>query len=166
MVGLPGAVRTISGNAVAVPANFAPASIALRYGAPVDLAQAFGFVHTVAVLVLVVIAARRATPDASLLLAAVASQIVSPVMWDHYAMVLFLPLAWLLAKGQRWVIIVGAAFNAMFILLIPPVFYVVAIDLTMVALLWVGRRRDAVTADVEQGSQIRPALPPAQTQPG
>lgn len=136
--------RTLSGSALAVPANFAPASIAYFAGASEGLAQAIGVAHTLGVLILVVIASRRADGDASLLVTAVASQIVSPVMWDHYIVVLFLPIAWLLARRQYWVLAIGVALNAMFVLLVPPILYVVAMDAVMVAVTWVGWTRSAV----------------------
>ncbi len=44
--------------------------------------------------------ARSTTVVASFLVAVVASQLVSPVLWDHYAMLLLLPVAWLRAPGQ------------------------------------------------------------------
>ena len=73
-----------------------------------------------------------------MLVAAVASQIVAPVMWDHYAMVLFLPMAWLLERRQFWALVVGVAFNATFILWVPPIAYVVFMDVMMVAVAYVG----------------------------
>ena len=104
-----------------------------------EAAQALGAVHTVAVLLIVLVASRRCTSDASLLITAVASQVVSPVMWDHYAVVLFLPIAWLLARRQWWALVIGIGLNAMLILVIPPAFYIAAMDVVMLALLWVGR---------------------------
>jgi hypothetical protein len=143
-------VRTLQGNAIALPANFAPASVALRAGLSEPAAQAFGLVHTVTVLLLVAVAARRATADASLLVAAVASQVVAPVMWDHYAAIVFLPIAWLLARGHTWAIVVGVLFNAMFVTIVPASIYVFVLDGTMVALVVLGRVRasaGAVAAD-------------------
>ena len=35
----------------------------------------------------------------SYLVAVVASQLLSPILWDHYAMLLLLPVAWLLDRG-------------------------------------------------------------------
>jgi hypothetical protein len=132
-------VRTLSGSALEVPANFAPATIAYFSGLPAPVAQGVGVAHTLAVLALVVVASRRSAPDASYLVTAVASQLVAPVVWDHYAAVVFLPLAWLLAHRQRWALLVGVALNAMFVLLITPVMYIVGLDLVMLAVTWVGR---------------------------
>ena len=46
---------------------------------------------------------------ASLLVAVVASQMVWPVVWDHYAMLLLLPVAYLLSIGWRWAAIIPLA---------------------------------------------------------
>ena len=46
----------------------------------------------------VVVAARWATAEASYLVAVIASQLLSPVLWDHYAMLLLLPVAYLLRR--------------------------------------------------------------------
>ena len=119
----------------------APASMAARFGLTPDAARAVGAVHTLLVLGLVVVSARRSTASASLLVAAVASQIVAPVMWDHYAMVLFLPMAWLLERRQFWALAIGVALNAMFILWVPAIAYVVFMDGMMIAVAYVGRRR-------------------------
>ena len=146
-------VRQVSGSALAVSANFAPASIAYFAGASPVAAQAVGAVHTVAVLLVVVVASRRCTSDASLLVTAVASQVVSPVMWDHYAVVLFLPIAWLLARRQWWALLIGIGLNAMLILVIPPVFYIASMDVVMLALLWVGRARPEGIPVAEQLSR-------------
>ncbi len=121
-------------------ANFAPASIAYFAGASPAAAQAVGAVHTVAVLLVVVVASRRCTSDASLLVTAVASQVVSPVMWDPHAVVLFLPIAWLLARRQWWALLIGVGLNAMLILVIPPRLSTSPPwTWSCLALLWVGR---------------------------
>ena len=59
---------------------------------------------TIVAVVAVVVAARVATAEAAYLVAVVASQLLSPVLWDHYAMLLLLPVAYLLAAGAggRW----------------------------------------------------------------
>ena len=57
---------------------------------------------TLGVLVAFVAAIRFATDEASYLVAVVASQLVSPIVWDHYAMLLLLPVAYLLSRGHWW----------------------------------------------------------------
>jgi len=92
------------------------------------------------ILLAVVVAAARWLPgDASILVAATASQMVSPVMWDHYALVVFLPLAWLLARRQWWALIVGVGLNATFVLLVSPMLYAVAMDVVIAGVCVVAR---------------------------
>lgn len=136
-------VRMLSGSAIEVPANMAPASVAFHLGVPEGSARVLGAVHTVLVLGLVVLAAWRIPSDGSLLVAAVASQVVAPVLWDHYAAVVFLPVAWLLVQRQWWALVVAVAFNAMFVLVVPPELTVVLLDATMVGVVLVGWRAGA-----------------------
>ena len=37
-----------------------------------------------------------------ILVAVIASQLLSPILWDHYALLLLLPVAWLLDRGHWW----------------------------------------------------------------
>jgi hypothetical protein len=55
---------------------------------------------------LVVVAARRRSAEAGYLVAVIGSQLISPIVWDHYALVLLLPVAWLVARRQWWALIV------------------------------------------------------------
>ena len=57
-------------------------------------------ISTVIVLIVVVSPQCRATAEASYLVAVTASQLLSPVLWDHYAMLLLLPVAYLLSIGS------------------------------------------------------------------
>ena len=145
-------VRTLQANALDVPANFAPASQALRMGVSPDVAPVIGVLHTGAVLVVVVLAARQAVPDAALLVASTASQIVAPVMWDHYSVVVFLPMAWMLARGYRPALIIGVVFNAMLIAVVPAIAYVVLIDATLLAMWFLGRREARQPAAVARSA--------------
>ena len=43
------------------------------------------------------------------MVAVVATQLVSPLLWDHYAVVLLLPTAWLLARGAWWALAIPLA---------------------------------------------------------
>ena len=58
------------------------------------------------VLGAVVAAARWATAEASYLVAVIASQLLSPILWDHYAMLLLLPVAYLLRRRRWWALLI------------------------------------------------------------
>ncbi len=123
--------RTISTTVTEAPANFAPASLLYFAGLPMPTALALGGLHTLVVLALVVLVARRGSRDASLIVTAVASQVVAPVLWDHYTVVLFLAVAWLISRRQWWIAILATAMNAMFIAWLPPLTWVGSLDLAM-----------------------------------
>ena len=95
---------------------------------------------TVSMLVVgtVVASARIATPAASYLVAVVASQLLSPVLWDHYAMLLLLPVAWLLDRGHRWAVVIPLATSTLLISVTPPAAYPIAFGGTLVAVFAVG----------------------------
>ncbi len=58
---------------------------------------------------IVIYAWLRADEATSLVVTAVASQIVSPVVWVHYAVLLLLPVALLLDRGRRWAVLIPVA---------------------------------------------------------
>jgi hypothetical protein len=88
----------------------------------------------------VVVAARRATAEASYLVTVVASQLLSPVLWNHYAMVLLLPVAYLLAAGRWWAIAIPLVTATPLIALTPLVAYPAVFWVTLLAVLLVGVR--------------------------
>jgi hypothetical protein len=77
---------------------------------------------------------------ASYLAVVVASQLISPILWDHYALMLLLPVAWLLSRGQRWAVLVPLATAIVIVEHIPPVSYAVCYWVTLLAVVREGRR--------------------------
>ena len=84
--------------------NFTPGAVAFQLGVPRELASVLQVVAST-------VAGRRAgrlrpraraEPAPSYLVAVVASSSLSPILWDHYAMLLLLPVAWLLERRQWW----------------------------------------------------------------
>jgi hypothetical protein len=123
------------------PHNFTPGAIAYQSGASLELAGAVQAAATVAALGAVLLAARRAAPDAAYLVAVVASQLVSPLLWDHYAMLLLLPVAWLLERGARWAVVVPLATSIVAIGITPAATYPVVFGVALVAPLVLAWRR-------------------------
>jgi len=87
------------------------------------------------VAVAFVVAIRRASPVASFLVGAVASQMISPVIWEHYAVVLFLPVAWLLSRGRRWAILILVATSVPISTVVPHAIYPIAFWVALLATL-------------------------------
>ena len=93
-----------------------------------------------------VAAARWATAEASYLVAVVASQLISPILWDHYAMLLLLPVAYLCASGRWWALLIPLASSTVLLGITPPVAYPICFGLVLVATFEVGvwaKRREA-----------------------
>jgi alpha-1,2-mannosyltransferase len=133
-------------STAAVPRNTSPAAIALDLGLS---ASASGIVQagvTLLVAAATLVSWRILGSDASLLVTVLASQLVTPLLWDHYAVVLLLPTAWLLQRGRYW----GVVFPLAGWLALPigepggSAFAAATVPLAflgcLAALLWVGRR--------------------------
>lgn len=137
------------------PQNFAPATTAFFLGAPLEVAQAVQVAWLVIVGALVVLSARRATQEASYLVAVVATQISSPILWDHYALVLALPVAWLLQRRHWWAIIVPLSQLPMFVGVVPPVGWLAGYLAILVAVAALGvRERTAPPAAIDVGRPV------------
>lgn len=103
--------------------NFTPGAVAFQLGVPRDWASALQFGVMIGALALVVVVARRGAADAGYLVTVVTSQLVSPILWDHYAVVLLLPVAWLLADRQWWAALVPLVVTVPLVGVTPPATY-------------------------------------------
>lgn len=135
-------LRNVS-DPIATEHNFTPGAIAFQLGSGATAAAIVQLTASVLVVAAVVVALRAATAEASYLVVVVASQLLSPVLWDHYAMLLLLPTAWLLARGHAWAVLIPLATSSVLISISPAVTYPVAFGCALVALLAVGVRRAA-----------------------
>jgi hypothetical protein len=151
------AIITRVSDPIVTPHNVTPGAVAYQLGAARDVAWAVQWIATGAVVLAVVFAALRRPAVPSYLVAVVATQLLSPILWDHYAMLLLLPVAWLLDRGHAWAALVPLATCVVLVGVIPPVAYPVAFGVTLVALLAEGSRGGDVTAV---------GAPPAAAEPG
>jgi alpha-1,2-mannosyltransferase len=131
-------LRTVS-DPISTDHNFTPGAIAYQSGLPAEVGAGLQLLSTVAALVAVVAAVRWATDEASYMVAVVASQLVSPILWDHYAVLLLLPVAYLLAAGRWWALVIPLATAWPLVGVTPPVVYPVVFWATLIAVLQVGR---------------------------
>jgi hypothetical protein len=132
-----GLIRAVSAP-ITTPHNFTPGAVAYQLGLSEGAATVVQAVSTVAVLGVVAWTALRSAPDVSFLTAVTASQLVSPVLWDHYAMLLLLPTAWLLDRGRWWAAAIPLATSVLLIGL-PPIVYPIAFWAALVAVPLVSR---------------------------
>lgn len=80
-------------------------------------------------------AALRRPGEPSYLVAVTASQALSPVLWDHYALILLLPVAHLLDRGRWWAAAIPLATSIAVVGVMPDWIYPVVFAVTLLALL-------------------------------
>ncbi len=126
------------GDPIRTEHNFTPGAVAYQLGVAADLASGIQGVSTVLVLAAIAVAVRWATAEASYLVAVIASQLLSPILWDHYAMILLLPVAYLLSAGRWWALAIPLATSVALVGVIPPVVYPISFFAALAATLVVG----------------------------
>jgi hypothetical protein len=119
--------------------NFTPGALAYQSGLTVPAAAVLQAVSSVAVVVVMLVAIRWSTAPASYVALVPASQLLSPVLWDHYALLLLLPTAYLLARGQAWAILIPLATSTPLLVVTPPGAYPVVFWIALIAAVSVGR---------------------------
>ena len=137
-------LRTVT-DPIATERNLTPGAVAYQLGAPAGVATALQLANTVAVVAALLAAVRWAGDEASYLVAVIASQLVSPILWDHYAMLLLLPVAYLLSAGRWWALAIPFVTAWPLVGVTPPAAYPIVFWITLLATLAVGRaaRRSA-----------------------
>ena len=141
---------------IASPQNATPGAIAWQLGASRDVALALQAAATIAVLAAFVVAALLLPAEASFMVAVIATQLVSPILWDHYAIVLLLPTAWLLDRGRRWAMLIPLATPVLLVGLLPGAVYPLVFGCTLVAVFVEGwRDREPVV----RAPSRQPAMP-------
>jgi Glycosyltransferase family 87 len=89
---------------ITTPQNLTMGAVLWRGGMAMDVATAVQGVATVLTLAVALFAAWRRDPATGFVVWIVASQLLSPVVWSHYAMLLLLPVALLLQRRQWWAV--------------------------------------------------------------
>ncbi len=94
-------VRGLAGQ-LSTAHNFAPGAVAHLAGASDDVASAVQLASVALAAAALLAAFRWASPVASLQVTIVVSQLLSSPLRDHYAVLLLLPVAWLVSRGRKW----------------------------------------------------------------
>jgi hypothetical protein len=97
-------LRDLGGN-LTTPHNFAPGAVAHMAGAPDAVATATQLASAALAVAALLVAWRYASPELSLQVTIVASQLISSPLRDHYAVLLLLPTAWLVQRGRTWAVV-------------------------------------------------------------
>ncbi len=89
---------------ITTPKNMTPGAIAWRAGASAELAAAIEWAALAGTVLATAFAWLRRDAVTGFVVGAVASQLLSPLLWDHYAVLLLLPVALLLERRQWWAV--------------------------------------------------------------
>jgi hypothetical protein len=131
-------IRAVS-DPIRTEHNFTPGAVAFASGVPAEIASVLQLASTAAALILLVVASRTGTDESSYMVAVITSQLLSPILWDHYAMLLLLPVAFLLAAGRWWAVAIPLATAWPLVGVVPPVVYPLVFWVTLVIVVLVGR---------------------------
>ena len=130
-------LRTVS-DPITTEHNFTPGAVAFQLGMSVQVASMLQLANTIAVVGIVLASVRWTTDEASYLVVVVASQLVSPILWDHYAMLLLLPVAYLLSAGRWWALVIPGVTAWPLVGVGPAAIYPLVFWVTIVVLFIVG----------------------------
>jgi hypothetical protein len=149
-------------NAVTVSTNVAIGATLHGLGLATGPAGTIQTLNIAVVALAVGFAAWRLPAEPAILGAIVATQLVSPIVWTHYALILLLPTAWLIERGHWWAIAIPLVHAWVLIPFVPIWTYTVAFYVAFIAVLVVGwRSREAsgrtVRASTPSGSLVEPA---------
>jgi alpha-1,2-mannosyltransferase len=97
-----GLISRVGSNALTAPQVLSIGAIAYRAGVPLPIATLLQWGSAVAVAAVALFAWLRYPPSVAIGVTAVASVLVSPIVWAHYAVILLLPVALLLERRQWW----------------------------------------------------------------
>ena len=147
-------IRTVT-DPITTEHNFTPGAMAYQLGAPAGVAAGLQLLNTLAVVAAFLAAIRWAGDEASYLVAVIASQLISPILWDHYAMLLLLPVAYLLSAGRWWALAIPLVTAWPLVGVTPPVIYPVVFWVTLIATLVVGR---AARRSTKRWADTAPAI--------
>jgi hypothetical protein len=148
---------------IVTPHNYTPGRIAFELGASESVAWAIQWANWALVGVALLVGIWRVSSVASYLAAVVASQMVSPILWDHYALLLVLPVAWLLSRGRWWAAVIPLVTMIWLVDWTPAIAYPIAYWVTFIAVLWEGwgQRGEEVREPAGLPGQLRSEQPGA-----
>ena len=155
-LGLLTLLRSLS-NAVDIPVNMAPGATLRSLGMDLELARTIQTVNTIVILAVVVLAGIRLPRTAGFLVAVIATQLISPIVWAHYALLLLLPVAWLLDRRQWWAILIPLVHIWVLLPFAPNWTYAVAFHAALIGVIVQGLREGEPPAE----HAAPPVAPPA-----
>jgi hypothetical protein len=73
---------------------------------------------------------------------------MTPVLWDHYALILLLPTAWLLDRNWWWAVAIPLATSVLVLWAGATVTYSLSYWLALLAVTWFGIRENASVGEL------------------
>lgn len=148
-------------NAVDIPVNMAIGATLRSLGLDLELARTIQTLNTGVILVVVVLAGLRLPKTPGFLVAVIGSQLISPIVWAHYALLLLLPVAWLLDRRQWWAVAIPLVHVWLLLGVVPNWTYALAFHATLIGVIVVGwRERTNPRATGERSPAPTPAPTP------
>ena len=136
---------------IATPQNVTPGAVAWQLGASRQVAEIIQTATTVAVVLVFVGAAIWLPVESSLMVAVITTQLISPILWDHYAIILLMPVAWLVDRGHRWAIALPLITPVFLVGLTPPMVYPLSFGVALGAVLVEGHRSQVALGRQQTG---------------
>jgi hypothetical protein len=99
-----GLISRVGSNALTAPQVLSIGAIAYRAGVPLAVASALQWASAAAAGAVALFAWLRYPASVAIVVTAVASILVSPIVWAHYAVILLLPVALLLDRRHWWAV--------------------------------------------------------------
>jgi alpha-1,2-mannosyltransferase len=147
-------------NAVTIDTNMALGATLHSLGLGAGPAGVIQTMNTIVIVALVIAAGLWLPRTPGFLVAVLATQLVSPIVWSHYALLLLLPVAWLLDRRQWWAAVIPAIHVWILLPFVPNWTYAAAFYGTLVALWVVGshaRSDSELTSDPAPATASEPA---------
>jgi hypothetical protein len=125
---------------IETPNGFGLGRLAFEEGASVEVATLVHWANFALVAAVVALVTFRGSAVASYLAVVIATQFVSPVLWDHYALLLLLPVAWLLERGRWSAGVIPLLTSTVLVGLDFPYAYPIAFWAALLGVTWEGLR--------------------------
>lgn len=120
---------------VTTPGNVTIGALAYRAGASREAATVLQGLALGLVGVAWLVAVLRRPPFVGYLATVAVSQLASPILWDHYALLVLLPVAWLLERGRSWAALLPLAAPWPLVSWVPAIVYPGMLLVALAALL-------------------------------
>ena len=153
-------------NAVDIPVNMAIGATLRSLGLDLELARTIQTLNTVVIILVVLLAGLRLPKTPGFLVALIGSQLISPIVWAHYALLLLLPVAWLLDRRQWWAVSIPLVHVWLLLGVVPNWTYALAFHATLIGVIvtgWGERPNPRATGDRPAAPETVPIAGPGPT---